>query len=115
MKGAFIIVGFDIRQTSFETLGDVLSKDVSEDIIQTKFFIKKQNHFYICGTKIKEKVPFFEMPITSSKLHIYMSNVEFNNELSLHSVDSVMAKLTCLKYKDCLVFIPILHTMELFM
>lgn len=95
--------------------GDQWILTKSEDIIQTKFFIKKQNHFYICGTKIRQKAPFFEMPITSSKLHIYMSNGDFDNELSFHRIDSVMAKLTCLKYKDSLVFIPILHTMEMFM
>lgn len=95
--------------------GDQWILTKTEDIIRVKFIIEKQNNFYICGSKIKQKGPFFETPLTSTKLHIYLSDGECSDEVSFHNINMIIAKLTCLKYNDNLVFIPILHTMEMFM
>lgn len=90
----------------------ILTKSL--DIIRLKYIIEKDRTYIICGEKIKEKKAFFESPLNSTKIHVYMSDGAFHDELYFCDINSVMTKLVCLSYNENIVFIPILHALESF-
>lgn len=92
--------------------GDQYFLTKSGDIVKMKHAIRTEIGFEIVGNRLTNKSPFFEKPITSSKLHIYASEGEFENELRGYKLDNVMAKMLVMLYKDTMVCLPILHTID---
>lgn len=84
----------------------------SGEIMKMNHVIKVQNTYKICGFSIIRKGPFFQKPLTSTKLNIYMSDGELNNEATVCDIHAIAAKMICLEYDSNFVYIPILHSLE---
>lgn len=82
------------------------------DVVKMKHAIKIQNTYRILGFSLVHKSPFFHQPLTSTRLNIYMSNGELNNEASTYEIHTIAAKMICLEYKSSFVYMPILHSLE---
>lgn len=78
-------------------------------IIEMTRVVQNQTHILIFGKTVCEKLNFFETPFSSSKISIYISNGETDEELS-YSLDSVVCKMVCLTYQRKFIFIPLVHT-----
>lgn len=85
----------------------------SGDIVKMINAIKFQNTLKICGFPLIDKGPFFEKPLKSDRLNIYMSDGKLNNELDTYDVTTIAAKMISLNFASNLIFIPILHTLEI--
>lgn len=85
---------------------------ISNEIVKLKYVIQKNNSYKIVGQNIKQKRSFFEKPIDSSKLDIYITNGEVTDELHVYGLNSVKSKMMCLSSDDEFVFLPLLHSME---
>lgn len=86
----------------------------SKEIVKFKYAVKKKNRFKLFGMQIahEQMKPFFTNGITSTKLDIYTSSNEFENDLQSYDLKSIEAKIMCLTYENQFVFIPLLHTLE---
>lgn len=87
-----------------------LTKD--KDIVKMKYSKTSNGKYIIVGEYINNKTNFFDYPLTSSKLNIFISDGVTNSEFRNYDLESVMAKMVCLPYNDQFVFIPLLHSME---
>ena len=65
----------------------------------------------IYGVALKQKQDFFDYPIKSSRINIYKSNGK-TSAPTLLPLSDIKCKLFMLKYNDSLVFMPILHTLD---
>lgn len=79
-------------------------------IVKFDHVLFTENRYMIRGCSLKNKVDFFEKPFFSRYINIFMSDGE-RNEPMLWSLTDIKAKLFCLKYKNQLVFIPLLHSL----
>lgn len=77
-----------------------------------KYALKIGNNFKIVGQNIIEKNDFFTKPVNSSKLDIFLSNGELDDQLNSYNLQEIEAKIICLPYGTDFVFIPLLHTMD---
>lgn len=84
----------------------------SNDIIKMLYAQNCEIGLKVYGLKVKDKRPLFKVPIDSSVLDIYESDVHLEDEISVYSVDFIKAKMMCIGDKKR-VFIPLLHTLEL--
>lgn len=93
--------------------------------IQDKWILSKENEIMsiitakICNNEvsiqckvIKFKESFFEQPIKSAFLNIYIVPDDTPNYIKEINLSSIKCKLIRLKYKSSYVFIPLLHTMS---
>lgn len=84
----------------------------SKEIVKMKYVTQNGKSFKIVGQKIKRMESFFEKPIDSSKLDIYVTSGVTTNELHAYSLNSVVSKMMRLPYNKEFVFLPLLHSME---
>lgn len=92
--------------------GDSFFMTESKEVVKFEYVSKDEFGFKIYGLKIKENWPFFTTPINSTKLDIYASNCEFENDLELYEIESIQAKMICLSCEKQFVFMPLLHTIK---
>lgn len=78
-----------------------------------KFEYAGRRNFKLYGKVVQEKRPFFNNPITSTKLDIYASDIQLENNVKGFNVESIAAKMICLSYQNEFVFIPLLHSLEI--
>lgn len=66
----------------------------------------------ICGSKIRSKTDFYQIPVVSSTFNIFASNGELEEHLTYWPVDEVFKKVFYMKNPDDgdFVFFPLLHT-----
>lgn len=81
-------------------------------IIAMKYAFCINEKFSIFGDIIKHKYDFFELPIKSSYLNIYVSDGSFA-ACSLFELRDIKCKLVSMKYHNQIVFFPLLHTFDL--
>lgn len=87
----------------------------TKEIVRMKYVFRDDStHEYkIAGQVVEKKEAFFEIPIVSTNLNIFMSNENVTNKLSFYDLRSIYAKIICLPYdKDTYVYMPLLHTIE---
>lgn len=92
---------------------------------KNKWFLTKNNHIVefhsvslakttkkpiILGRKLKTASDFFELPIKSSALNIYMSTGNEFDAMDFYTIENVKCKLFCLKMDENLVFMPMNKT-----
>lgn len=65
----------------------------------------------IHGRPVKFKQNFFEIPVYSSLLHIYMGDISNLHDLKVFEVDNIFCKLVAIPYREQVVFIPLQHTL----
>lgn len=84
----------------------------NEAIVKMMYAEKKNDKYAIAGVSIQEKKEFFKNPLTSTQLNIYASDGKLNDDLRIHSIDSIVAKMVCLPCEGEFVFIPLEHSMD---
>lgn len=101
-----------ILSTNFEDKW-ILTKDLS--IVCLENAIQDGLNWKIEGRAVLNKGDFFDKPFKSSFIHIYAAGGENNNfsKLSLYEINSIMCKLVAIKRKREIVFIPLIHTIDL--
>lgn len=97
---------------SIRKFGDSWFSSKSGQIVKMKYALKIGNNFKIVGQNIIEKNDFFTKPVNSSKLDIFLSNGELDDQLNSYNLQEIEAKIICLPYGTDFVFIPLLHTMD---
>ena len=92
--------------------------------VKNKWFLSKTNDIVaminatysdqklcIYGVSVLSKADFFQKPINSSRLDIYISSGELNSP-KLYDFSDIKCKLVSLKYRNEFVFIPLIHTIR---
>lgn len=82
------------------------------EIVRMEYAKVENNVYKIVGTSIKEKSALFTTPINSTKLKIFVSDGNTDNELHTYDIDSIALKFMYLPTRDKFAFIPIVHTMD---
>lgn len=82
----------------------------SKEIV--KFEFVSGSDFKLHGKTLKEKEMFFNHPISSTKLDIFESDAQLDNNLKSFDISCVQAKMICLSHKNNFVFIPLAHSLE---
>lgn len=73
-----------------------------------------QNSFVIWGFSMNSTMNFFSRPLESNQLNIFQSDSNsISTTLTMHEINLIAAKMICLPFADKLIFIPILHTLEI--
>nr|CAI5820910.1 unnamed protein product [Callosobruchus analis] len=81
------------------------------EIVSFKKVIAEDEEYFIWGSSLKHIYNFFQTPIQSSYLNIYISDCE-ENIAKLYSLNNIKCKLVCIrKEKDRFIFVPLLHTL----
>lgn len=86
----------------------------SKEIVKLEYVESNDGlSFKLYGKKIEKKEMFFESPINSMRLDIYECDIKFDDELKAYDLNCIEAKMMCLSYKNKIVLMPILHTLEI--
>lgn len=80
-------------------------------IVEFDLAIKTRNGFMIRGSRLQNQEDFFEKPFRSRYINIFLSD-GCKHEPSLYHVNTIKAKLFCIRYKEKSVFVPLLHTLS---
>lgn len=96
---------------SVKKFGDSWFITKTDDIVRMNYASIRDNMYVIFGTPLKTMTDFFELPYSSRKTSIYLSNGETNEE-EIFKITDIAAKLVCLPYKNDLVLIPLLHSID---
>lgn len=96
---------------STKKLGDKWLLTKTGDIVEMKYAFCMNNSYAIVGSPMKRKKDFFDTPYASNKTDIYLCDGE-KNEDKIYEFNEVKAKLMCLSYKESLVFLPMLHSVD---
>lgn len=131
LKPTYPILGKSIEHP-FQGTGRVFTKlYVRQDLLLTnkskdKWFLTKQGEIVsmiyatseddeikIFGQSIKNIENFFQKPIKSSYLDIYSCKENLNN-VKMYSLNQIKCKLVSLKYHDQIIFIPLIHSFDIF-
>nr|CAI5848798.1 unnamed protein product [Callosobruchus analis] len=80
------------------------------DIVYFEAAAKLSTGYLISGKKLSSVVPFFQTPINSSILNIYIASSEFKSKETF-KISDIKCKLVHVVYKNQIVFTPLLHTL----
>lgn len=94
-------------------LGDKWFMTNSGEIVEFKCVMNIKNETIICGSPLKEKKDFFIKPFKSSFIDIYLCEKESENDRP-YQLNEIKCKMFCLCYDDKFVFVPLLHTLDIF-
>lgn len=79
-------------------------------IVHFDHALVNENEYMIRGSSLKNSEDFFEKPFRSRYINIFSSDGE-KNESTLFALSDVKAKLFCVRYREKLVFIPLVHSL----
>lgn len=75
--------------------------------------MNSNNETIICGAQLTNKTDFFIVPFKSSFIDIYLCRKEYENDRPYHLHD-IKCKMFCLYFMDKFVFVPLIHTLDIF-
>lgn len=84
----------------------------SSEIVKMIFATCTENKIRIYGASLKDPQNFFLLPIESRRLNIFCCT-DITNSPKLYELSDIKCKMISLIYKNKLVFIPIIHTLDL--
>lgn len=84
----------------------------SNQIVEMKYVFETSGTIQIKGKPVKDQKSFFETPVKSSFLNIYVSSLEKSSEM-LCTIKDIKCKMVAVPIPKCkeVVFIPLLHTL----
>lgn len=86
----------------------------SKQIVEIHGIFQIDGHVQIVGHILKKKWNYFELPLLSSQLNIFVSNIGDKTEAFLFGFESIKCKLVIMNLQnDEHLFIPLLHTLDL--
>lgn len=85
----------------------------SKEIVAMQYAYFKSNKYFICSKKLTRQVNWFETPIKSSYLNIFLADTnDFSSENIIIPIEDIKCKLVAIKRcKDVFVFMPLMHTL----
>lgn len=86
----------------------------NNEIVEFEYAYKLNGQSILCGRPIIQKDLFFLKPFHSSHLNIYASDGIRIDDLYTYSIIDVKCKMICLKCDEKNVFIPLLHSLDIF-
>lgn len=98
---------------SSRRFGDRWLLTKNDEIIEFKCAMNLKNEIVICGSPLKIKTDFFEKPFKSSFLHIYLCEKESGSDRP-YKLNEIKCKMFCLCSNDKFVFVPLIHTLDIF-
>lgn len=85
----------------------------NNDIVKLRCVVAHNNNYFLFGTALKNKNLFFERPILSSHLNIFLSDLQCVDNSLLYSINEIKCKLVSISYDlNKSVFIPLIHTIK---
>lgn len=97
---------------SIKKSGDSFFLTKEKQIVEMKYAFKLNGEYFVCGGAFANKTSFFNDPFDSKYIDIYMSNGEKRKKNLYFNINRIECKLQRLSYKDSLVFMPILHSLD---
>lgn len=79
------------------------------EIVGITKLMRINNKIYLCGSEIKSKRDFYNIPISSSYLDIYATNGSPAAEEKSWSASSIKKKLFAMRFENDIVFSPLIH------
>lgn len=98
---------------SAKRFGDKWLMTKSGEIVEFKCAMKLNNEIVICGSPLKKKIDFFVKPFKSSYINIYSCEKESETDRP-YRLDEIKCKMFCLCFNDKFVFVPLIHTLDVF-
>lgn len=95
---------------SCRKIGDKWFLTKEGDVIEFNFATKKNEKYFLNGSRIRNLRNFFTYPISSMNINIFVAKNE-KDTASYYELEYVKAKMICLSSGNELVFIPLLHTL----
>lgn len=87
----------------------------SFDIVHLKYIVKTSDdkgQVFLCGSVLAQAVDYFEFPVKSSDLNIYVSNCNLK-PARFFSISDIFCKMVKIDYNDKKsIFIPLIHTIK---
>lgn len=85
----------------------------SGEIVEFKCAMCLNDEIIICGSPLKSKDDFFIQPFKSSFIDIYLCKNESKSDRP-YQLDEIKCKMFCLCFNDRFVFVPLIHTLDIF-
>lgn len=106
---------FRIKNVIFSSkrFGDKWFMTKKDEIVEFKCVMNVNNETVICGAPITKKKNFFTKPFDSSFINIHLCEKKYAKDQP-YRLDNIKCKLFCLHFKENFVFIPLLHTLDIF-
>lgn len=108
----YICIGKSVIISS-KKQGDMWFLTKSNEIVQFEYTYMMNNKVILYGSQLKNKRNFFTQPFSSSFINVYESEALFDNHKN-YVVDEIKCKMFCLSLDDKLVFVPLLHSFDVF-
>lgn len=87
----------------------ILTND--QEIVGFSKMIKTTSGYFVEGQIISSKTNYFEEPFRSSYLHIHKAVLTFSGKRIIN-IDCIFCKLVAILREECVVFIPLIHTIN---
>lgn len=84
---------------------------LDNNIIAMEHAYNSEEKICVLGKRLKKLIDFFERPFKSSRLNIYLADINKYENCTVN-VESIKCKLFALPYKNHFVFVPLLHTLD---
>lgn len=97
---------------SNKRFGDSWFFTKNDEIVKIAYATKESGKNQIAGMVITNKNAFFDNPIDSTKLKIYISDGKTSCDLRFFELNCVTAKMFCLPYREQFVFMPLEHSID---
>lgn len=99
---------------SSRKVGDQWFMTHSKFIVKMKHATEVNGVFSVYGYPLLRKKSFFKKPIDSVYLSIYESDGETTEELMQFNTNEISAKIMCVEFGSEFVYMPLLHTLDIF-
>lgn len=93
--------------------GDKWFLTKSNEIVEFKYAYMHDNKVYLYGAPLKSKESFFDKPFNSIYINIYAAENDFDND-KIYSIDEIKCKMFCSSYESKYVYLPLLHSWDVF-
>lgn len=93
--------------------GDKWFLTKKNEIVEFEHAYRINNKVFLNGSPLRDKRNFFIQPFNSSFINVYESDKIFNTQQK-YLIDEIKCKLFCLSHDNKLIFIPLLHSFDVF-
>lgn len=99
---------------SAKKIGDQWFMSHSGSIVKMKHATEINGIYTVHGYRLLRRESFFTTPMDSAYLSIFQSDGKTTEELIEFNTDDISAKMICLKFGAEFVYMPLLHTLDIF-
>lgn len=93
--------------------GDKWFLTKSDEIVEFHYAYMRNDDLFILGSCLKEKQDFFTRPFKSGIINVFECSKLIDCEKTF-SLNEIKCKMFCLNYDEKLIFVPLLHSFDVF-